>query len=229
MHQLPQRIVAFDVETTGLHNQDRIVTIGAWRIDTAALLGGAPAVTPLHLIVSPERRCHPMAARVHGYSDRELACQPLFAEIAEAVEGFFGEADLLVAHNAQFDERFVAREFGLIGRPMPSAPIYCTMEGYRRSGRSGRASLNAVLADLGIARLGETHGALEDAWLAAAIYLWLNGVPARLVPAYAEMLEAGLCAARPTNYREAPAGAKALRSRPSIAASPAAIIAIPAS
>lgn len=42
-----------------------------------------------------------------------------------------------------------------------------------------RASLDAVSRKLGLARSTRQHGALEDAWLAMMVYLWLHGCPTR--------------------------------------------------
>jgi hypothetical protein len=56
-------------------------------------------------------------------------------------------------------------------------PIYCTMKGYRALGLGGSASLNAVCNQIKLARAGDLHDAIEDAWLAMQIYLWLHGCP----------------------------------------------------
>jgi hypothetical protein len=45
-----------------------------------------------------------------------------------------------------------------------------------------RASLDAVSRKLGLARSTRQHGALEDAWLAMMVYLWLHGCPTRAAP-----------------------------------------------
>jgi hypothetical protein len=48
------------------------------------------------------------------------------------------------------------------------------MQGYRRSGLQGRASLNAIRQFIGLQRQSDRHGALEDAWLALMVYMWLH-------------------------------------------------------
>jgi hypothetical protein len=42
---------------------------------------------------------------------------------------------------------------------------------------AGSASLNAVCRHIKLARSGQLHAAIEDAWLAMQIYLWLHGGP----------------------------------------------------
>ena len=116
---------------------------------------------------------------MHGYPDRLLRYQPPFAAIAPSVSELIGESDLIVAHNAEFDMSFTEVEMQAVGLPLIGKPVFCTM---RRYGAfySGSHSLDAVAARIGLKRAGRRHGALEDAWLAMMIYLWLRGCPARL-------------------------------------------------
>jgi DNA polymerase III subunit epsilon len=65
----------------------------------------------------------------------------------------------------------------LSGLPALTRPVYCTMKGYRALDLGGSASLSAVCRHIKLARAGDLHGAIEDAWLAMQIYLWLHGCP----------------------------------------------------
>ena len=92
--------------------------------------------------------------------------------------GDFGaQADPVIASNAAFDLRFINREMRLSGLPALTRPVYCTMKGYRALELGGSASLSAVCRHIKLARAGDLHGAIEDAWLAMQIYLWLHGCP----------------------------------------------------
>jgi DNA polymerase III subunit epsilon len=48
------------------------------------------------------------------------------------------------------------------------------MNTYRQRGFAGSCSLDAICQKIGASRNGDLHGALEDAWLAMRVYLWLN-------------------------------------------------------
>jgi len=65
----------------------------------------------------------------------------------------------------------------LAGLPALARAVYCTMKGYRALGLGGSASLSAVCRHIKLARAGDLHDAIEDAWLAMQIYLWLHGCP----------------------------------------------------
>jgi hypothetical protein len=51
------------------------------------------------------------------------------------------------------------------------------MERYRALGLEGSSSLDAVCDKINLSRAGNLHGALEDAWLAMRVYLWLHDCP----------------------------------------------------
>jgi len=178
---MPASVVALDVETTGLHSQDRIVTLGAWRVSTAELSGDKLNADCLHIIADPGRKSHPRAEEVHGYSDWTLRHQQPFSECAELVESFLASGSVVVAHNASFDLTFVEREYRALGRSTTTLQSYCTMNGYRQTGSMGRASLNAICREMGLGRTTKKHGALEDAWLALMVYFWLHQVPPKFI------------------------------------------------
>ncbi len=173
--QLADRMVFVDVETTGLYSSDRVVSLGVVELDGAALRRGRLDAELMHLIFDPGKKSHPQAEAVHGYDDWLLRHQESFGEYAELLRPRFERADIIVAHNASFDERFIRQEFDGAGIVLNAPAFHCTMQQYRRS-HNGRAGLDAVLGRMGLSRQGSRHGALEDAWLSMCVYLWLAGV-----------------------------------------------------
>lgn len=198
-----RKIVAVDVETTGLHSKDRVVTLGAWRVDLNEINGGALRYDYIHLIFDPGRKSHPQAEQVHGYSDWTLRHQRPFSEHADIISEFISSADVVIAHNAAFDIQFINRELRATGKPDLDRELYCTMNAYRRTGLPGRASLNALCEKIGLQRAGERHGALEDAWLALMVHYWLNKAPSQFISPFGMNMEAKVVGT-PSNFREPP-------------------------
>ena len=163
--------VVFDTETTGCTEEDRVVSLGAVRLDAAL-----DPVATLHLVFAPGRRCHPGAARVHGMSDRFLARQPAFAAHAAEVAAFFAGA-VACAHNLAFDRRMLGAEFDRLGLSRPWEAEYCTLRAWRRHRPGERAGLGPASAAIGLSREDALHGALEDAGLAAQLLRVLHGLP----------------------------------------------------
>lgn len=175
---MPSRLVAVDVETTGLSEADRIVSLAAIQLDTRHLARGSLDLEYLHIVVNPGRRSHPAAAKVHGYSDALLRQQDPFSAHAAQVRQFIEGSSVVVAHNAAFDLAFINREFAAAGQSALALPVYCTMESYRQR-YTGSASLDALCAEMNVIRTAGHHDAIEDAWLALMVYLWIHGCPFR--------------------------------------------------
>lgn len=178
LDNLPSSVAFVDVETTGLTEQDRVVSLGAIWLSTASVATGSFPISFVHLIFNPHKKCHPAAAKVHGYSDLYLSHQESFLERSKFLRHYIGCADLIVAHNAEFDLSFINREFRLAGEKQLSSPVYCTMQGCQ-SRALPSAALASVCNQIGISRSGQHHGALEDSWLAMMVYLWLHDCPFR--------------------------------------------------
>jgi DNA polymerase-3 subunit epsilon len=174
---LPASAAFCDVETTGLGNDDRIVSFGAIGMISRDMAKGRADLEYLYLVFDPGRANRRAAEQIHGFSDSALRLQDPFAVHAAEIWRFLASYELFVAHNAAFDFRFINREMRLSGLPALTRPVYCTMKGYRALDLGGSAALSAVCRYIKLARSGDLHDAIEDAWLAMQIYLWLHGCP----------------------------------------------------
>ncbi len=176
-NHLPASVAFCDVETTGFGHHDRIVSFGGIGMISRDLAKGRPGPAYLYLVFNPGTKNHRDAERIHGFSDSALRLQDPFAVHAADVWRFLTSYELVVAHNAAFDLRFINRELRLSGLPALTRPVYCTMKGYRALELGGSASLSAICRHIKLARAGDLHDAIEDAWLAMQIYLWLHRCP----------------------------------------------------
>jgi DNA polymerase III subunit epsilon len=177
LDHLPASVAFCDVETTGLGKHDRVVSFGGIGMISRNLMKGAGDLKYVYLVFDPGMGNCSGAARIHGFSDSTLRLQDPFTRHAAMVRRFLTSHELLVAHNAAFDLRFINREMSFSNLAPLTRPVYCTMKGYRALGLGGSASLSAVCHHVKLARAGDLHDAIEDAWLAMQIYLWLHGCP----------------------------------------------------
>ncbi len=167
------REIIFDTETTGLDPKtgDRMVEIGC-----IEMVGRVETGRSFHAYFNPERDMPAEAERVHGLSAAFLATKPKFAESADELLAFLGDAPL-VAHNAGFDFGFLNNELELAGRePIGMDRMVDTVALARKKHPGAKLSLDALCTRYGIDRSHRVkHGALLDAELLAQVYVELTG------------------------------------------------------
>lgn len=167
------REIVFDTETTGLDPRDghRLVEFAG-----IELVERVPTGRHLHFYVNPGRSMPAEAQAVHGLTDDFLADKPAFAAQARELCDFLQDA-VLVAHNAQFDMRFLNFELERCGLPPISDELVVdTLELARKRFPGAKHSLDALCQRFGIDRSGRVvHGALIDAGLLADVYVELTG------------------------------------------------------
>lgn len=167
------REIVFDTETTGLDpaKGHRVVEIGA--VEIANLI---PTGRVFHFYLNPERDMPEEAFRVHGLSSEFLSGQKKFREIADQFLEFVEGANL-VAHNAEFDIRFMNAELAALGLPQIDFDrVVDTLALARRRHPGASNSLDALCLRYGVdTSRRDKHGALLDAGLLAEVYAELMG------------------------------------------------------
>ncbi|HWG03914.1 MAG TPA: DNA polymerase III subunit epsilon [Beijerinckiaceae bacterium] len=167
------REIVFDTETTGLDpaTGHRLVEIGC-----VELLNFIPTGLTFHRYLDPQRDMPEEAFRVHGLGSEFLTGKPLFADIVEELLVFLGDARL-VAHNAEFDLRFLNSEFVRTGRStFGMERIVDTLSIARRRHPGSPNSLDALCSRYRVDNSRRTkHGALLDAEILAEVYAELVG------------------------------------------------------
>jgi DNA polymerase III subunit epsilon len=167
------REVVLDTETTGFDavGGDRLVEIGC-----IELVNHVPTGRSFQRYINPDRDMPTAAFQVHGLSAEFLSDKPRFAEVADALLEFVGEAPLII-HNAEFDMKFINVELERAGKStIPTARAIDTVQMARKKFPGAPASLDALCKRFDIDNSNRTlHGALLDAQLLADVYLELKG------------------------------------------------------
>jgi DNA polymerase-3 subunit epsilon len=166
------RVWCVDSETTGLeaHIGHRIITLGAVEL----FLKNPPSTAlgrEIEWKCNPERSSDPEALKVHGISDAEAATFPLFADQADDFLETIKDTPLVI-FNAAFDMGFINAELQRAGRPSVTNKIHDALE-YARAGLPHRSSakLDDMMRHFAIEEDRDTHGALKDAKILAAVFL----------------------------------------------------------
>ena len=163
-----KQFVAFDTETTGLSDgDDAIVEIAAVRVVNGEI------VEEFSQLIDPERSMPAEASAVNHITDEMLKGQPKIYEVLPAFLTFVGD-DVLAAHNAQFDARFVAQAC-MRNRFAQPARYFDTMSLARYYPDAANKKLGTLLACAGIEN-DEAHRALGDARAVARLILHTNEI-----------------------------------------------------
>jgi DNA polymerase III subunit epsilon len=167
--------VVFDLETTGLSAERcRICEVGAVRVRALEL------VDSFQSLVNPGVRLPAEVARLTGLREQELRAAPSVRSVLRRFLAFADE-DLLVAHNARFDQRFLERQLLLVHGRRLSEPPLCTAALARRllEGRLRRVGLASLAHFFGVPTR-PCHRALPDAEATAQVLVHLIGLAQEL-------------------------------------------------
>lgn len=168
------REICFDTETTGLDplSGDKLVEIGA-----VELINHLPTGVTFHEYINPERDVPEEVVKVHGLTNEFLADKPTFAQIAQKWVDFVGDDGIFVAHNAEFDMKFINHELQMCGYPTYEWDrVVDTLAIARSEFPRMRNNLDALCKRFNIDNSARTfHGALLDAQLLSEVYLQLLG------------------------------------------------------
>jgi DNA polymerase III epsilon subunit family exonuclease len=168
-------LVVFDLETTGLSAQrSRICEVGAVRVRALE------TVDSFQSLVNPGVALPEPIARLTGLRAEELRRAPSVSSVLRRFLAFAGD-DLLVAHNARFDQRFLERQLLLAHGRRLSEPPLCTAALARRllGGRLRRVGLASLAHFFGVPTR-PCHRALPDAEATAQVLIHLIGLAQEL-------------------------------------------------
>ena len=146
----------FDLETTGLHRNDRIVEAAIVHADETG------AVTETwHTLVNPQRDLGPV--HVHGIRAADARHAPVFSDVAGAIVHML-EGRIPVAHNIGFDASMLTNEFARLQVDIPNVAEYgvCTMAWASEFLSPGGRSLHRCCEAAGIGN-DRPHETLSDA------------------------------------------------------------------
>jgi len=144
-----------DVETTGLSPR-------AARVCEVAAVNfrGAERLCTLAELVNPGQPIPPEVTRIHGITDLMVKDCPSFSGVAPRLLAML-ENSVIVAHNAEFDLKFLEAEFERVGLRFPDLHVVDTLALARKNWKFKSNRLGNIAAELNIPS-GGWHRALSD-------------------------------------------------------------------
>ena len=161
VHDGPFAVI--DVETTGFSpgKGDRVIELAIARVDQNGRIEDEYAT-----LLNPEGR-DTGAVFVHGISNDAVRSAPLFDDVAADILARLDGA-VIVAHNAVFEERFLAAELARIGLNTPPLPALCSLWLGQQTFDTPNHKLGTLAEHAGIP-LVDAHAALGDVRATAAL------------------------------------------------------------
>jgi DNA polymerase III subunit epsilon len=150
--------VVFDLETTGVSDEDTVTEIGAVKVR------GGEFVGEFATLVDPGRGIPPEVISLTGITDAMVYTAPRLDTVLPAFLEFARGA-VLVAHNAGFDTNFMRKACHRHGYRWPRPTVVCTVQLARRvlTREEAPSCRLSFLAELLGARTRPIHRALADA------------------------------------------------------------------
>lgn len=162
--------VAFDVETTGINvENDSIIEVAAVRFSQ-----GRPK-EKFSSLVNSGHKIPASAIAVNGITDEMVKGSPVLFDVLAEFSSFCGR-DILVAHRASFDFKFLAAAFRQESLVAPSGLILDTLNIARQS-LPGLISyrLSSLVKHFGLEVESGFHRAALDSYCCGLVFLKLLG------------------------------------------------------
>lgn len=140
-------ILIFDTETTGLlkpdnaplEDQPKIIEFYGVLINEEFQM-----LEEVNELIYPGEPITQEITKITGIKNSDLEGKPSFSEVSEDIINLFNKADLVVAHNAAFDEAMVDNELKRIGLERNKGyEVLCTVEALKKE-YGFRISLSAL-------------------------------------------------------------------------------------
>ncbi len=190
-----KKYFAFDSETSGLRPHfDRIIELAAVELvldDNAAETDRG--MEPFSVLIDPERKLTELNMSIHGIKNEMLVNKPRFPEAWDLFSSYIASRcaenyrPVLVAHNADFDVRFLRKELQRSGQQFPDWDIACSITVVQKLFPKQSAKLRDLRTKFGVPNYTE-HRAAGDVKVLCEVLNGINRIPAQKGPTVQELI-----------------------------------------
>ncbi|PEH65966.1 DNA polymerase III subunit epsilon [Burkholderia ambifaria] len=172
LEDLHMKVAIIDTETTGVAAHDEPISIGILLVEIEPGSGVlVQEIGRYHGLREPCVPIHPKAQAVHGMTAADLSGKVL--DLAW-ITSLINEADVLIAHNAQFDARMLA----VVCDAGSAKSWRCSLQQFPWPAAVGRKKLDSVCEFYGVVKQLR-HDALGDCQALLAVLLIHTGKTTR--------------------------------------------------
>jgi DNA polymerase III epsilon subunit family exonuclease len=148
-------LIILDLETTGLSAyKDRVTEIAAVKVHNGEI------IDEFHTLVNPGFPIPKHITRITGITDSMVADAPQINQVLPSLKDFLGE-DVIVAHNAGFDMKFLSYNFLMHEEHTLLNPTVCTYKMANRLLDIPRKRLGDCCDHFGVSN-DNAHRAMSD-------------------------------------------------------------------
>lgn len=175
----PSSFVVFDLETTGLSpNKSEIIEIGAIRFKFNE------PVEIFHTYIKPKRKISEKITSINGITNDMVENAPSIEDVLPKFIDFIQD-DVLIAHNSDFDMKFILQQLYDKGYKKIKNKVIDTLKLSRqkvreidyetyRNKKLSSYKLENLKYEFGIINVG-SHNALDDCKVCAYVYIKIKG------------------------------------------------------
>ncbi len=167
------RKIVFDFETTGFEPSE-----GHKIIEYAFLELIDNDITDNYIydLVNPKRSIPEDSIKVHGITDDKVKDKETFDKHIDRILDFIGDDSVLIAHNVEFDKKFLNHEMkdiGLASKILPNDRFVDSLDIAKRKfpGQSNNLDALCRRLDISLSARADGHNALVDTELLAKVYI----------------------------------------------------------
>ena len=160
-----EEYIVIDVETTGLSpDDDRIIEVAAVKCENDRI------VDSFHSLINPGRRIPSNVTKLTGIKNADVAGAPDMDTVAPELSEFIDNLPL-VAHNANFDIKFIANAFKRAG--VSKGMLYIDTLVLARSAYPNMPNhkLSTLINELGLLDHEQEHRAMSDIEATQRLYM----------------------------------------------------------
>jgi DNA polymerase III subunit epsilon len=203
---LPVYYTIFDIQSTGVNSDDRLVEVGLLQMDHRGDI-----IREYETLLQPNRDIP--NSSIHGITESMVEGAPTFLDVSETINEFLSKTDLLLAFNLPLKWRMLGYAFMHESLPIPSTRAECLLSFFRNLVPNAPRKLKNLCVSHGVSLFTPHRSLPRVQAIAKVLYQYLDDLPqgeSRFHRSTLQNLPSGLAYTREMSQEESRARAPIL-------------------